>query len=98
MLIRREAMDDAGLMDEKFFLYWEDVEWCHRMNDHGWEVLLEPTASVEHHLGVCTSPSPAVAAAYRESIDRYCDLYHLWGLKAFIGLGRSLRSVTGGAS
>ena len=38
-------------MDEQFFIYWEDAEWCHRMRDHGWQVLVEPAASVVHHRG-----------------------------------------------
>ena len=44
MLVRRAAIDDVGPMDEGFFLYYEDTDWCHRMRDHGWEVLLEPGA------------------------------------------------------
>ena len=38
-------------MDEQFFIYWEDAEWCHRMHDHGWQVLVEPAASVVHYRG-----------------------------------------------
>jgi GT2 family glycosyltransferase len=96
MLVRRAAIDVVGMMDERFFLYWEDVEWCHRMRDNGWQVLVEPAASVIHHLGVSASPSEVVAQAYRESLYRYCDLYRLRGLKAFIGMGRALRSAWGG--
>ena len=81
MLVRRAAIEDAGPMDEGFFLYYEDVEWCHRMRDRGWRVVVEPTARVIHHLGGAAVPSSVVARAYRESLDRYCDLYGLWGLK-----------------
>jgi GT2 family glycosyltransferase len=96
MLVRRAAIEVAGLMDEKFFLYWEDVEWCHRMRDHDWQVLVEPAASVVHHLGVSASPSAVAAKAYRESFDRYCDLYRQRGLKAFVGVGRMLSGAMGG--
>ncbi len=51
MLVRREAITVAGPMDEAFFLYYEDIDWCHRMWDRGWRVLLEPTATVTHHTG-----------------------------------------------
>ncbi len=81
MLVRRAAIDDAGPMDEGFFLYYEDVEWCHRMRDRGWRVVVEPGAKVVHHLGGSATPGSVVARAYRDSLERYCDLYGLWGLK-----------------
>ncbi|HET7497908.1 MAG TPA: glycosyltransferase family 2 protein [Candidatus Eisenbacteria bacterium] len=48
MLVRRRAMRDVGLMDERYFLYFEDVDWCQRMGRHGWEVLYVPTARMVH--------------------------------------------------
>lgn len=97
MLVRRSAIDDIGPMDEGFFLYYEDTEWCHRMRDHGWHVLLEPKARVVHHLGTSVASEPSVARAYRASFYRYCDLYGLWGLKMLARLGLALRRLTGGA-
>jgi len=98
MLVRRAAIEVAGAMDEHFFLYWEDVEWCHRMSDRGWQVLVEPTASVVHHIGGAQASSGLVTQAYRDSIDRYCDLYGLWGLRAAISVGRRLRGLAGGGA
>jgi N-acetylglucosaminyl-diphospho-decaprenol L-rhamnosyltransferase len=97
MLVRRAAVDDVGPMDEGFFLYYEDVEWCHRMRDHTWDVLLEPEARVVHCLGGSAAPRDTVARAYRASFYRYCGLYDLWGLKALSRLGLSLRRLFGGA-
>ncbi len=77
-------------MDERFFLYYEDIEWCHRMRDHGWQVLLEPTATAVHHLGK-SGGGPRSRQAYRESFERYCDLYGLWGLRLASRLGLALR-------
>jgi GT2 family glycosyltransferase len=91
MLVRREAVADAGPMDEAFFLYYEDIEWCHRMRDHGWSVLLEPAATVTHYLGTSAGQGPATAAAYRQSFERYCDLYGLWGLRLAGRIGVALR-------
>ncbi len=39
MYVRRRAMRDVGLMDERYFLYFEDVDWCQRMWRHGYEVV-----------------------------------------------------------
>jgi len=91
MLVRREAIADAGAMDAGFFLYYEDVEWCHRMRDHGWDVVIEPTAGAIHHLGRSDAPSDFVLTAYRESFFRYCDEYGLWGLRLAARVGLSLR-------
>lgn len=91
MLVRREAVEDAGVMDAGFFLYYEDVEWCHRMRDRGWDVVIEPAAEAVHHLGRSVAPSDFVLNAYRESFFRYCDEYGLWGLRLAARVGLSLR-------
>ncbi len=96
MLVRRSAIEAVGPMDERFFLYYEDVEWCHRMHDGGWKVIVEPSARIVHHLGASAAPGGVVARAYRESLDRYCDQYGLWGLKAVARVGRVVRSAMGG--
>ena len=38
LLVRRQAVDSAGLLDERFFLYGEDIEWCWRMRRAGWSI------------------------------------------------------------
>ena len=51
MVVRREALDEVGLLDERFFLYWEDVDWCNRMWNNGWNVTYYPRATVKHAVG-----------------------------------------------
>jgi len=96
MLVRRAAIADAGPMDEGFFLYFEDVEWCHRMRDHGWKVVIEPAASCVHHLGKSGGGPGTASRAYRDSLYRYCRIYHLWGLAAATRTGLVLRSLLEG--
>lgn len=48
MLVRREAVDSVGMMDERFFLYFEDVDWCYRMSQKGLRVYYVADAVVEH--------------------------------------------------
>jgi N-acetylglucosaminyl-diphospho-decaprenol L-rhamnosyltransferase len=96
MLVRRAAIDAVGGLDGGFFLYYEDVEWCHRMRDAGWEVVVEPRARVAHQLGCSAAPGGAVEKAYRASFLRYCDLYGLWALKAVARLAVALRRFGGG--
>ena len=52
MAVRKRAVDDVGLVDERFFMYWEDADWCRRMWEKGWNVVYFPQASVVHHIGV----------------------------------------------
>ncbi|MEK7315788.1 MAG: glycosyltransferase family 2 protein, partial [Candidatus Eisenbacteria bacterium] len=48
LLARRRAMRDVGLMDERYFLYFEDVDWCQRMWRHGFEVVYCAEARMVH--------------------------------------------------
>jgi GT2 family glycosyltransferase len=48
LLMRRAAIDDVGGFDEAFFMYAEDLDWCWRARQRGWEVWFEPQALVRH--------------------------------------------------
>jgi len=48
LLLRREALIAVGLLDERFFMYAEDLEWCWRAARKGWEIWFEPSAVVRH--------------------------------------------------
>jgi len=48
MMIRREAIRQVGLMDETFFMYGEDLDWCYRIKTAGWRVYYNPAVTVLH--------------------------------------------------
>ncbi|MDO8582164.1 MAG: glycosyltransferase family 2 protein [bacterium] len=48
ILARRSAIERAGLMDERYFLYFEDIDWCRRFWKEGFEVWYEPKAMLTH--------------------------------------------------
>jgi GT2 family glycosyltransferase len=52
-LISRVAIEDVGLLDERFFLYWEDTEYCLRLRKKGWRIAAAPNSRVLHK--VCAS-------------------------------------------
>lgn len=60
LILRREALEQTGLLDEDYFIYSEEVDLCHRLRDRGWRVFWVPRAVVVHHGGQSTSQ---VAAA-----------------------------------
>ena len=58
MLVRREALEDVGLLDEGYFLHCEDLDWCVRFKRKGWKTLFVPGARVTHFKGTCSSSRP----------------------------------------
>ena len=54
MLVKREALDAVGLLDEGYFLHCEDLDLCMRFHQSGWAVLFVPDARVLHHKGACS--------------------------------------------
>jgi GT2 family glycosyltransferase len=51
MLVRREAVDAVGLLDERYWMYMEDLDWCYRFSQRGWSVLYWPEVEVVHVKG-----------------------------------------------
>ena len=58
MMVRREALDDVGPLDEGYFMHCEDLDWCMRFRQKGWKILFVPTAKIVHYLGVCSKSRP----------------------------------------
>ena len=48
MMVRREAIDKVGVMDERFFMYGEETDWCYRFKQAGWKVFFTPCAEIIH--------------------------------------------------
>jgi GT2 family glycosyltransferase len=57
-LVRREALTRVGLLDEEFFMYGEDMDWCKRFWAQEWEVIFVPSAEAIHYGGASSSNSP----------------------------------------
>jgi GT2 family glycosyltransferase len=77
MLARREAIEEVGLLDEGFFMYSEELDWCRRFRDAGWRVVYLPTAQIVHYVG--KSSEQVVAARhvhFQTSKVRYFCKYH----------------------
>jgi GT2 family glycosyltransferase len=54
MLLRREAIEAVGPMDERFFIYAEETDWCYRFRKAGWKVMFTPDAEIIHYGGAST--------------------------------------------
>lgn len=58
MMVKREALEDVGLWDEGYFLHCEDLDWCMRFHQKGWQVLFVPDARVVHVKGASSRGRP----------------------------------------
>jgi GT2 family glycosyltransferase len=65
-LLRREAYEDVGPFDERFFLFSEETDWCYRLHQAGWEVLFYPGAEAVHVGGA--SWRPESTTMFREQV------------------------------
>jgi len=51
LLVRRKALDEVGLLDERFFMYYEDTDLCLRIRQCGWKITYFPRFSIVHYVG-----------------------------------------------
>ena len=68
MMVRREASAQAGLMDEAFFMYGEDLDWAFAIKQAGWEVRYNPAVTVLHVKRAASRRSRRAQIAFEESM------------------------------
>ena len=89
LLARRQVAEAVGLLDERFFLYTEDVDFCAAVRARGRRVLFTPAAEIVHARGSSRETAPAAAqAAYRRSHLAFYAKHHprwLPLLRAYLG-------------
>ena len=66
MLMRTQALEQAGLLDESFFMYGEDLDLCYRIKQFGWRVVYSPAVTVLHVKGAASRKNSrrAIVAFY----------------------------------
>jgi len=74
-MVRREALNRVGLMDERYFLYFEDVDWCYQMKNAGWKVYYVPEAEMVHHY---RQGSRAVRLFNRDVFIHLTSMFHYY--------------------
>ncbi|MEZ6140488.1 MAG: glycosyltransferase family 2 protein [Zavarzinella sp.] len=94
MMIRREVIEEIGPFDEDFFLYFEEVDFCHRAADVGWNCCYVPSSRVTHLEGQATGVTGKQATAKRRpkywfnSRHRYMNRHLPGAACAFANLAR----------
>ena len=93
MMVRREAIEQVGLMDDGFFMYAEDMEWCHRIRTRGWRIVCLCQTRVIHYIGGSAHQKGSEFLGQNvRGLDRYyrqqykpstVTWMHLWGAAGF---------------
>jgi GT2 family glycosyltransferase len=82
MLVRREAIAQVGLMDEAYFVYSEEADWCYRFSQAGWRRVFTPCARIVHLDGGAKSTSQASKKMFVQK-QKSSMIYH----RKNLGLG-----------
>jgi GT2 family glycosyltransferase len=73
MVVRRDALEQVGLLDEDYFIFLEETDWCYRMKRAGWKIYHIPQAQVFHFQG-----KSAETVKKRARVEFYRSRYHLF--------------------
>jgi hypothetical protein len=66
-MVKRRALDDAGVWDEGFFLHCEDLDLCMRFRARGWRILFVPAARAVHRRGLCGRSRPVLVEWHKHA-------------------------------
>lgn len=73
LLLRRQVIEEVGVLDEGFFMLFEEVDWCYRIKEAGWQIWFDPAARVIHHYGQSIKQVKA-----RMILSSHRGLYRFW--------------------
>jgi GT2 family glycosyltransferase len=77
MLIRRKAIEQIGFMDERYFIYAEEADWCYRFAQAGWKMTFTPSVEIVHLSSQSTLQCwPKMYVWQRKSILLYLEKWH----------------------
>ncbi len=94
IIVRCQAIDEVGMLDEGYFFFMEETDWCLRLKKQGWRISFVPQARILHLQGASASLAKAEARIeYYRSRYRFFTKWHGRGRTAFLKIGLVLRLV-----
>jgi GT2 family glycosyltransferase len=93
LIARREAVDAVGLMDDRFFLYSEEIDWCYRFWESGWPVVHLPVMTVVHHTGDRTRGDLMAQLSHSRLLfaGKHYGVARTMGIRVALGIGHLIR-------
>jgi GT2 family glycosyltransferase len=77
MMIRRETIEQIGLMDTQFFMFAEETDWCYRAKQAGWKIYFYPGAEIVHYGGGSTKQNVVpMFIEMHKSHHKFIEKYH----------------------
>jgi N-acetylglucosaminyl-diphospho-decaprenol L-rhamnosyltransferase len=76
LMVRREAIEEVGALDEGFFMYLEDTDWCLRMRRKGWKLYWCTDAEVIHYIGGSSGEGSVTSRYFANSLRYYILKYY----------------------
>lgn len=98
LIARREAIDEAGLLDEDYFMYGEEMDWCYRMWRNGWKVYFVPDACAIH-LGGQSSKAAGfekllwLTRSHLLFVRKYRGAFIAWTMAAFATFASFVKAI-----
>lgn len=78
MMIRRETFEQVGLLDENFFMYVEDVDFCYRAKQAGWRIYYYPETKIIHYKGESSQKqSSQMIREFNKSMRLFFNKYYI---------------------
>jgi N-acetylglucosaminyl-diphospho-decaprenol L-rhamnosyltransferase len=93
ILVRRRALEELGGLDERFFMYCEDVDLCHRLHDAGYDVRYEPSVALVHD-GGGSAPRASLLPVLAQSRVLYARKHYGLPARVLERVGLALGEVT----
>ncbi len=84
MFLRREVLNTVGMLDENFFMYGEDLDWCFRIHNTGYEIFYVPETQIIHFKGESSKKSPFEQRRLFYEAMRLFVKKHFRGRQAYI--------------
>jgi hypothetical protein len=89
LFVKREVVEEVGLLSEDYFFFLEETDWCLRMGRAGWSVLFVPEARVAHGLGASSKRVDPLATR----IEYHRSLYHFLRVHRGESTVRAVRAI-----
>jgi GT2 family glycosyltransferase len=102
LMLSRRAVDDVGLMDEQFPIFFNEVDWCYRAKARGWKIVFHPEVVIIHHGGASTRQvRPQMIWESHRSLQKFYQKHYrqrlakpiYWWIMASISLNAWLRTL-----